>query len=253
MQATSVETSTEQAAATGTAGAPGLVSKSVTTLVGLRQPGYALVASDSRSTVAFGGMAVALPRDGRKKLHLVGNALVGLAGDDELCDRWLELLVSEATSLVSRPYELLAAVGDIRKTVSAERGCPATQVVASAFTALRSDRAFELLACDAADAVTVKPCDIAVNTPTAPGTFELRLRLGDRPSAGRAISASTWLIRETASADLGVGGPVQVGLVDASGARLVPPDLIAEMDARMCTASGVLATTLTETATLFGA
>lgn len=253
MQGTRVETSTEQAVPTGTAGASELVSKSVTILVGLRRPGYALVASDSRSTVAFGGVAVALPRDDRKKLHLVGNTLVGLAGDDELCDRWLELLVSESTSLASRPYELLAAVADLRKTVSAERGCPATQVVASAFVALRGDRAFELLVCDAADAVTVKPCDAAVNTPTAPGTFELRLRLGDRPSAGRAIAAATWLIRQTASADLSVGGPVQAGLVDASGARLVPSERVAEIDACVRRASDALDATLTEAATLFDA
>lgn len=73
------------------------------------------------------------------------------------------------------------------------------------------------------------------------------------PSAGRAIAAATWLIRQTASADLSVGGPVQAGLVDASGALLVPPERIAEIDACVRRASDALDATLTEAALLLGA
>ncbi|MHB1599866.1 MAG: hypothetical protein ACYCXY_13490 [Acidimicrobiales bacterium] len=68
-----------------------------------------------------------------------------------------------------------------------------------------------------------------VNSPAEPGVFPLRLWLGERPSVDRSIAAAVLLVLETALVDRGVGGPVQVGVLDHKGARLVLSEQVATM------------------------
>jgi len=206
-----------------------LASESMTTLVGIREVGFVVLASDSRSSIPT-RPGVWSSNDGRKKLHVVGDCLLGFAGDDEVCDRWLDVLAASPQRLREHPHAALAEVASIREHLARARSCPPEHLVANAFAAWSDrDGIFRLAACDATDRVATGLMNRIVNSPAEPGIFPLRLWLGERPSVDRAIAAAVLLVLETATLDRGVGGPVQVGVLDHRGARLVASEQVATM------------------------
>jgi hypothetical protein len=206
-----------------------LASKSMTTVVGIRETGFVVLASDSRSSIPT-RRGVWSSNDGRKKLHVVGDCLFGFAGDDEVCDRWLDVLAASPQRLQVQPHAALAEVANIREHLARARSCPPEHLVANAFAAWRDrEGIFRLVACDATDRVATGLMNRIVNSPAEPGVFPLRLWLGERPAVDRSIAAAVLLVLETALVDRGVGGPVQVGVLDHKGARLVLSEQVATM------------------------
>jgi len=210
----------------GPSGSSDIACDPVTTLVGICEPDFVIIAADSRTTRLVAGTSV--PTDTRTKVYVLGNWLVGFAGDDELVDEWREHLSGSPSSRAGEVYGALMGVETIRQGLGAQRRCPGSHIRASAFVACQDPGGCALLVvCDADDeAVSCRSLTRAVNSPAGQRLVPLEVLLRERPTPGSALAAAATLVMQAATIDPSTGGAVQAGVLDTSGARLVPgPDV----------------------------
>jgi hypothetical protein len=216
-------------------------SSAMTTLVGFQHADYAVLASDSRTTTT--GNWVRTIDDTRKKIHIVGGSLVALAGDDTLCNAWLERL-SRVGDIAARPVEALASVWEERERVAATRKTGTEALVANALLALQpAPGPIQLIACDA---LATLSCHYETMAAVAaiPIVHVLERWLSGDPPINRAIAVAVFTVLESAIYVDAVGGPVQVGILDAAGPRLLEPDLVGAIVTALELAHGDPATAL---------
>lgn len=239
-----LQTATEQVPPPliSTSCAAAVASSAGSTLVGLCRSDYAVLASDSRTTTADDWM-VAI-NDTRKKIHVVGGALVGLAGDDDLCDAWLERLSWRLRDVTERPSEALATVRHVQEqTATARQAMPEDLVAHALLASRRTLEPARLIACDVAATFTLRYETMAAVS-TAPVIHVLRRWLGRQPTLSRAIAVAVLTVLESAIYADSVGGPVQVGVLDTRGPRLLEPDLVGAIVTALELAHGDPATAL---------
>ena len=194
-----------------------VTSPTMTTIVGVREPDFVIIGSDSRTTLQPSGVT----SDHRRKLHLVGPWLVAVAGDDDAGDRWLDAFRDVQHSGAINPEVAAVTIATIRRDLGRLRNTSPNQIVANAFVGWHDGETFRLTVCDATPTgIAIRDVTQAVNSSAGERALRLEALLPRHPTAVQTLVSVAAVISYAKAVDAGTGGPVQLGIVDAGGARL---------------------------------
>ena len=175
---------------------------------------FALVASDSRSTREMPDGALVFDNT-RRKVHVFDGAVVGLAGDDAVADT----LIGELTIPVT-PQTLV----HVAATAAARVGWQSKQPgrFCSAVLARWHDNTAEAWRMAAGEwfAITREPLCWFVGPPGPSASAVVRRSWHEQIPIDEAVDVARRFIEETAAMNALAGGPAQIGVVDANGARI---------------------------------
>lgn len=177
---------------------------------------YVLVASDSRSTRELPDGEV-LVHDARQKLFVVGDAVVGLSGDNGVADAMAARFCGIGPAVA--PHGILALAALAAADVGWRSGQPNRTCSVVFADCDNGPRAFMM---GASEWFRLRP-ETECRWVPPPGRCATHLVRRDwREGIGRDEAAAlfTRFIEETAAVNGLVGGPVQLAWVDADGARL---------------------------------